>query len=626
MLSGKVVSQPGRPAASVDDRGRSVAGLMVDARQVSASQMVEALGEAVATGAPLRHVLLAQDLVDESEYVSTLARRYGVMALNREEHPPDRGLDRILSAEICITHGVLPWMWIGATLVVAATARQGFEAVRGGLEAAGYAVVMAVASETDIHAEIGQRHGQQLIAEAETSVPDAEACRDLGHAGAARVAVASALAIGSVGLLALAPVSFFAALLALSVVTLIATQTLKFAALIASRKPVPLPGPPTHPLPHVTILVPLFREAAIAGALVERLRRLSYPKSCLSVLLVLEDIDAETARLLAAAELPGWVRTIVVPGGTIRTKPRALNYALRFSKGSVIGILDAEDAPAVDQIERVVARFQTAPPEVACLQGILDFYNPRANWLSRCFAIEYATWFRLVLPGLARLGVPIPLGGTTVYFRREALEAVRGWDAHNVTEDADLGLRLARHGFRTEIVQTVTREEANNRLWPWIKQRARWLKGYAMTWATHSRDPAALVRDLGPWRAGAVQVLFLGTLLQFLLAPVLWSFWLLLAGAPHPVAGLLLPEALAGLFAIFIAGEAVTVLAGLIAVARSPHPHLMAWVPGLILYFPLGTIAMYRAAWELVTRPFHWDKTQHGHSAPDRPDADRVPD
>ena len=145
---------------------------------------------------------------------------------------------------------------------------------------------------------------------------------------------------------------------------------------------------------------------------------------------------------------------------------------------------------------------------------MLDFYNTGANWLARCFAVEYATWFRLILPGLARLGLVVPLGGTTLFFRRDALERLGAWDAHNVTEDADLGLRLARHGYRTELIATVTGEEANCRTWPWVRQRSRWLKGYAMTWAAHMRAPVALWRDLGTRRFVGVQVLFLGTLVQ----------------------------------------------------------------------------------------------------------------
>ena len=154
----------------------------------------------------------------------------------------------------------------------------------------------------------------------------------------------------------------------------------------------------------------------------------------------------------------------------------------------------------------------------AC-KGCLISITPRVNWLSRCFTIEYATWFRVILPGLARMGLPIPLGGTTLFFRRTILDRLGGWDAHNVTEDADLGIRLARHGYRTELIPTTTYEEANCRPWPWVRQRSRWLKGYAVTWAVHMRNPARLWRDLGPWRFFGVQVLFVGTLSQFITAP-----------------------------------------------------------------------------------------------------------
>jgi cellulose synthase/poly-beta-1,6-N-acetylglucosamine synthase-like glycosyltransferase len=217
-----------------------------------------------------------------------------------------------------------------------------------------------------------------------------------------------------------------------------------------------------------------------------------------------------------------------------------------------VGVYDAEDAPDPDQITRIVTRFAERGPEVACLQGVLDFYNPTTNWLSRCFTVEYATWFRVILPGLERLGLPIPLGGTTLFFRRAALEDLGGWDAHNVTEDADLGMRLYRHGYRTELIDTVTGEEANCRALPWVKQRSRWLKGYMMTWATHMRDPKLLWRQLGAWKFAGFQVLFLCTLSQFLLLPVLWSFWITVFGIEHPIAAALPGWAAVGLFALFI--------------------------------------------------------------------------
>jgi cellulose synthase/poly-beta-1,6-N-acetylglucosamine synthase-like glycosyltransferase len=347
---------------------------------------------------------------------------------------------------------------------------------------------------------------------------------------------------------------------------------------------------------------------------VKRLERLNYPRELLDILFVVEADDSTTRTTLAATSLPWWIRTITVPEGTVRTKPRALNFALGLCRGHIVGVWDAEDAPAPDQLHTVVRHFRTAPPDVACLQGVLDFYGARRNWLSRCFAVEYAAWFRVMLPGLARLGLVVPLGGTTLFFRREALEAVGAWDAHNVTEDAELGLRLARRGYRTVLIDTVTEEEPNARVIAWVRQRSRWLKGYAMTWAAHMRDPRALLAALGWWRFAGVQVLFLGTLSQVLLAPLLWLCWLVPTGLSMPLP----PGPLLG---VFLVSEAVNMIIGGLGVIRSGRTHLLKWVPTLILYYPLATAAAAKALYETVARPFYWDKTPHGLVA----DADPAP-
>ena len=251
---------------------------------------------------------------------------------------------------------------------------------------------------------------------------------------------------------------------------------------------------------------------------------------------------------------------------------------------------------------------------MVCLQGILDYYNPRTNWLARCFTIEYSSWFRIVLPGIARIGLVVPLGGTTLFFRREALEKLGGWDAHNVTEDADLGVRLCRAGYRTEMLDTVTFEEANCRAWPWIRQRSRWLKGFMVTYLVHMRSPRRLWRDLGAWRFFGFQAFFVGTLGQFLLAPVLWSFWLVVLGVGHPLAASMPPSLLLGGGIVLAASEVLGALIGLAAVSRAGRRHLMWFVPTMMFYFPLGVIAAYKALGELLVKPFFWDKTQHGHA------------
>jgi cellulose synthase/poly-beta-1,6-N-acetylglucosamine synthase-like glycosyltransferase/anthranilate/para-aminobenzoate synthase component II len=450
-------------------------------------------------------------------------------------------------------------------------------------------------------------------------VPEIESCRTWARSHKQRLAIVVAGLSTLLCLTLVFPHVMLVMLFGWAAFTLVVSAIFKTTAFIARQAGGPVtPVPPKQgdkaPLPRVSVLVPLFRETEIAHALVARLTQLTYPKCLLDVVLVLEEEDDLTRRTLAQIDLPSWIRVVVVPDGRPRTKPRAMNYALDFCEGDIIGIFDAEDAPEPDQITRVARHFQQAARDVVCLQGILDYYNPRQNWLARCFTIEYASWFRTILPGMARLGFAIPLGGTTLYFRRDALEALGGWDAHNVTEDADLGFRLARHGFRTEMVATVTEEEANCRPWAWVKQRSRWLKGYMTTYLVHMRRPGLLYRQLGAWKFLGFQAHFVSALSQVLLAPLLWSFWLVFFGLPHPLDPVLPRAALVAFGALFLAVEALNLTIYLGSVAGPKHRHLLAWVPTMHFYLPLGAIAAYKALYELVLKPFFWDKTKHGLS------------
>lgn len=627
MSRSPLILTDGALALARDSRGQPVSHILLQNGACAPRSMLGAMAEAARLGQPVAHVVAAEALATRRQVLAAQAQHYGAMALDRATTPPDADLAYLLPAVFCLKHGVLPWVRLGDTLVLATSRPEGFEAVLPLLPPDIGPILMALTLESDIHDTIAERHGAALATAAETWVPEEDSCRDLTSAGPRATLFAAFLALSGVALLAFAPHVFFAGALVLALGSLLVTQGLKLAAMIALPRRVltsraSLPERP----PMVSLLVPLFREEDIASTLVKRLSRLTYPKALLDVVLVLEAGDTTTRHTLAQTRLPPWMRTVTVPPGRIQTKPRALNYAFHFTRGEIVGIYDAEDAPAPDQIDQVVAHFARAAPEVGCLQGILDYYNPRANWLSRCFTIEYASWFRVLLPGLARLGFAVPLGGTTVFFRRAVLESVRGWDAHNVTEDADLGMRLARNGWRTELIRTVTREEANNRVWPWVKQRSRWLKGYGITWWVHSRHPRRLWRDLGPKRFFGMQALLLGTLLQFALAPVLWSFWMILAGLPHPMDRWMDNHGFVLMTGLFLSAEAASLVVGITALARSPHRGLYPWVPTLFAYFPFGTLAIYKALWETLTRPFYWDKTQHGHSAPDRPGADLPPD
>lgn len=607
---------------------QSLGDILVNMRVISPETRAEARAIADQCGAPLARVLLAERFLAEEEILIAQSLRTGLVRLRARETPPDPDMAALLPAKFCRRHALLVWDRLDGRLRIACVHPESIADLRDDIRS--YLgddemerVLFALINEKDLHAALYARHSALFCEAAETDLPVELSCREFGGSPRARWLKAGVGAATVFAALMLAPAMLFGA------VALWATLTLLFASLVKlgttlARITLPAAAPLAKidgPLPHMTIFVPLYKESEIAGTLVRRLARLKYPRGLLEILLLLEEDDTQTQALLEQTDLPPWYRCVVVPQGSIKTKPRAMNYAIGEAQGEIIGIYDAEDAPHPDQLLVVAERFATRPPEMACVQGALDYYNPQSNWIARCFTIEYASWFRVMLPGLAKLGLVVPLGGTTVFFRREALERVGGWDAHNVTEDADLGVRLARFGYRTELIPTTTYEEANNRAWPWVRQRSRWLKGYVMTYLVHMRRPRRLLRDLGAWKFTGFQIFFVAAISQFIAAPILWSFWLVPAGVPHPLAPFLGQEALTWLALGFLTVEALAISIGLYAVALSGHARLARWVPTLILYMPLAVVAMYKALWEIVTKPFYWDKTTHGHSESAGPDS-----
>ncbi|GAA3854830.1 glycosyltransferase [Celeribacter arenosi] len=598
-------------------RRKPVGQILVERGELRPEDLIRATAMRQREDARIGDIFLAHDMVTESALYQALADQYAASVADLTRFPPDvRLIDRLGAGE-ALRLGLLPWRQTGGAVVIASCRPEQFELHRARLSRLFGPVRMAIVPETALHAALLSKRHRHLAQSGETRVAAHESCRAMDVRALSRNM--SFVGIFFLGLLLNMPDIALIILGVWAVITLVATTALKAAAIVAQtryeshrRRTFASRRKTTSLLPTVSIMVPLFKEREIAGRLVDRLSRLSYPRELLDILLVVEEDDTVTQAALSQTNLPRWIRQIVVPRGTVKTKPRALNIALDFCRGSIIGIYDAEDAPDPDQIHKVAAHFAAAPPEVACVQGTLDFYNTGTNWLSRCFTVEYAAWFRVILRGYQRLGLVVPLGGTTLFMRRSAIEELGGWDAHNVTEDADLGLRLARHGYRTELIDTVTYEEANCRFWPWVKQRSRWIKGYAMTWAVHHRKPRKLLRDLGWWRFIGVNILFLGSLSQIVLAPLLWSFWAFPLGLPHPLRGVLPGEALTALGILFILSEITALTAGFLSTRGANKPGLWAWVPTLHLYYPIATLAGAKALFEMVTKPFYWDKTVHG--------------
>ncbi|MCB5410581.1 glycosyltransferase family 2 protein [Pseudogemmobacter faecipullorum] len=540
------------------------------------------------------------------------ARHYGLSHTDPCQPLPVAALIDQLGAEFCQRHRLLPLRRTGAAVLLATSRPHLFAGLRPGVEARLGPVQLTLAPSAALTRALHLTRGARIAARAESRPPVAESCR--GWGGAGRIPASLALLALSAAIVLQAPLLSGLILLATALLAMISTTLLKLCAALTALRHPPRPAPPLpgRALPKVSLLVALCRESDIAPRLVRRLSRLDYPRDRLEVLLAIEAGDDLTRKALAGSDLPGWMRIVLVPPGQVMTKPRALNVALDHSDGEVIGIYDAEDAPEPDQIRRIMAELHHGPENLACIQGVLDFYNPGTNWLSRCFTLEYAAWFRLILPGIARMGLMVPLGGTSLFIRREVLEALGAWDSHNVTEDADLGIRLARHGYQTRLSRAVTREEANCRAWPWIRQRSRWIKGHMMTWGVHMRRPGQLRRQIG-WRAFlGFQVMFLGAALQSLLAPLLWSCWLLALGLPHPLATALPPPLRFLMIAAFLLCAAVDATLALLALRQSGQKLSRLWVLTLYPYQALASFAAAKALWEMIFRPFYWDKTSHG--------------
>lgn len=415
------------------------------------------------------------------------------------------------------------------------------------------------------------------------------------------------------------PVAANAALL--SVLTLGYLANACFRVVLVWLGAVPIARPASPPcdgdrdLPLYSIIVPLHREALVVPALVDALGALDYPADRLEIALVLEADDTETIAAVRAQLLDDRFIVLEVPHGGPRTKPKAANYALSFLSGAFTVIYDAEDRPEPDQLRKALAAFCAAPQDVVCLQARLNFYNARENWLTRMFALDYALWFDFLLPGLDRLGVPMPLGGTSNHFRTGSLRAIAGWDAYNVTEDADLGIRLARLGLRVNTLDSTTYEEAPVDLGNWLRQRSRWMKGYMQTWLVHMRNPARLLRHAGVSGFLGFQLFVGGTFLTALLNPLMWAVFLysVLFGSV-PYAGFLsAPSADFALLGLVAGNVLFTYLAML-------GPYRRGWLDltpqGFTapFYWALISAASYRGLWHLFVKPWHWEKTHHGRS------------
>lgn len=371
---------------------------------------------------------------------------------------------------------------------------------------------------------------------------------------------------------------------------------------------------PDEELPVYTVLLPVYHEPEIVANLLNGVGKLDYPADKLEILLLTEEDDTATMAALEGAPIDP-VRVIVVPESQPKTKPKACNYgmSLPWLRGEMITIYDAEDIPDPLQLRRAIVAFRRSPKDVGCLQARLCYFNERQNLLTRWFALEYDQWFAAILPAVEQAGCVVPLGGTSCHLPTKIWREIGGWDEYNVTEDADLGVRLARYGYRTRILDSITLEEANSDVINWIRQRSRWYKGYLQTSIVHVRRPLQLRRDIG-WKA-TLRLINLTGLVPLLNAVniALWSTMLIwVVARPHAVSVMFPTLTYYTCLALLLVAAPLSVFAGLITTVALGKPYL--WWAALLspVYWLLQSFGALKALYQLVFRPSYWELTVHG--------------
>ncbi|WP_283607229.1 glycosyltransferase family 2 protein [Faecalispora anaeroviscerum] len=377
-------------------------------------------------------------------------------------------------------------------------------------------------------------------------------------------------------------------------------------------------------LPVYTLLIPVYKEKEVLPDLLKRIQNLDYPKYKLDVRILLEENDPETIAVVHAMRLPSYFTPIIVPASKPQTKPKACNYGLLQAKGEYVVIYDAEDRPEPDQLKKAYLAFQQLPEEYVCIQAKLNYFNSRQNLLTRLFTQEYSMWFELLLVGIMQMDIPIPLGGTSNHFKMSFLKRVGGWDPFNVTEDADLGIRLYKYRYKTAILDSRTWEEANSDIGNWIRQRSRWIKGYMQTFFVHMRQPVKFYRQIGFRGMLGYLAMILGTPLLPLLNPIFWGMmvvWLILQPAwvqmffPGPIYYISVIQLIIGNFIFIYMNIVGTYYVIRDCAIKKDQPFSYGLIrSGLLtpLYWVLMSVAAYKALFQLIVKPHYWEKTLHG--------------
>jgi len=605
-----------------DEEHTPLGQLLLKKNLIRQDQLDQALSSHLRTGERLGKVLVSLGFINRLGLAETLAEQYHISFINLRKIKLNSEVIRLLDEASARSWQCLPVKWLGNHLLIAIVDPSEEEIKQKIEEKLKVPVVYAVTSEFDIDWALDRVYHATYLEESIAGLlyrnPEESAFQTFTNQ---QLITALLVLLLIIVCLVLVPTQFMIVFngffgvfyLTVTIYRLWLASRSSSESLTIQVSQEEIDQLQDTDLPVYTIMVPVFKEKEVLKQLIESIEALNYPKEKLDVKLLFEETDKETIEAARAIRPPGYFEFLVVPDAIPRTKPKAINYGLVSARGIYTVVYDAEDEPDPDQLKRAVLAFRKASQDVVCLQAKLNYYNADQNMLTRWFTIEYSMWFDLVLPGLDSGNFPIPLGGTSNHFLTEKLREIGAWDPFNVTEDADLGIRMYKKKYRTAIVDSTTYEEANSELWNWIRQRTRWEKGYMQTWLVAMRHPVALYRSLGLRAFVSFQIMIGGSPLILLINPFYWIVTTLWFVGKWNVIPNFFPGAIYYLSMFnMLTGNFLFIYMNLLGTYRREYYDLSRYALLTPIYWFLMSIAAWRAFWQLVTKPFYWEKTVHG--------------
>jgi cellulose synthase/poly-beta-1,6-N-acetylglucosamine synthase-like glycosyltransferase len=519
-----------RPRAPVTDPAspERLGDLLVAHGATTDEAVADALQEQARTGGLLGDILLARDAVAEERLRTVLAEQLGLPVVDLDGYEPDADALALVPELLQRRLRCVP-LAVDDTAVYVAVADpldpDQLAALRDGADGHEPRCFLAARDAVDdllqaLHAE---GWAAQVRAGLAARFPHESCAAPTPRPLLAAVALAVLAAVAG---LALAPAATAVVLVALAAATTALPAALALpVALVGLRRRTPPRAPRADAgLPLTTLLLPLGGGPADVARADATLAALDHPRARLEVLLLCPAHDLPGLR--AARELSRRKphRVVVLPADVPASRAAMLGYGVLLARGEHVAVLDPGDVPASALLRIAGEALEAGGRRIGAAQAALA--PPSGHGLVGAWmAAECAAWHELLAPGLARLGMPIPLASTGVVLRRAVLDDVGGWDPTCSAEGIDLGLRLHKFGFRTTTVDAAVGVVGTAAHPVWLRAHGRWWRGALAAWLVQLRHPWRGARRMGVGATAATTMIGVAAVV----APLAWLPMLALA-------------------------------------------------------------------------------------------------